>query len=115
MSTARVVLYPILTPLYGATGATIAYLAGTLIATSLIAPKALEVKVPWSKMSLSLAIVLLLGIALKHLASDYFLATIIIVVLYLSSTYLVLMMLKLLKKAELMQLLRVLRSMVQVT
>jgi len=112
-STTRVVLYTILTPLHGATGAATAYLAGTLTATSLIAPKARGVKAPWSKMSLSLAIISLLGIALKHLTSEHLLTTIMVAVLYLSLAYLVHIVLKLLKKAELIQLLRVFRSMVR--
>ena len=110
MSTTRVALYTILTPLYGATGAATAYLAGTLVATALILPKIRGVKAPWSRMTLSLVIAILLGIILEHLTSEHSLTTIIAAIVYLLLAYLVHIALKLLKKVELIQLLRVLRS-----
>jgi len=110
MSTTRVALYTILTPIYGATGAATAYLAGTLVATTLIVPKTRGVKAPWSRMTLSLVIAILLGIILEHLTSEHSLTTIIAAIVYLLLAYLVHIALKLLKKVELIQLLRVLRS-----
>lgn len=109
MSTTRVALYTILTPLYGMTGATTVYLARTLVATILIMPKTREVKAPWSKISLSLVATIPLGIALKHLIDESTLTTIIIAVVYLLLTYLIHITLKLLRKTELIQLLRVLK------
>jgi len=108
MSTTRVALYTILTPLYGASGAATAYLAGTLVATTLIAPRARGVKAPWSKMTLSLAIAMLLGVILRHLVSESALNMIIAVIVYLLLIYVVHIVLKLLKKTELARLLGIL-------
>jgi len=113
VSTTRVTLYTILTPLYGATGAATAYLAGTLAATTLITPRISEVKAPWSRMCLSLAITILLGITLKYLTTVHPLALVIMTITYLLLTYLMHTALKLLKKNELLQILRMLRSIVQ--
>ena len=113
-STTRVALYTILTPLYGATGAATAYLTGTLVATTLIAPRARGVKAPWSRMSLSLAIAILLGITLKHLTVESTLATVIAMMMYLLLVYLVHIALRLLKKTELTLLLGIFKSITRV-
>jgi len=114
MSITRVVLYIILTPLYGATGAATAYLAGTLIASTLIVPKIRGVKAPWNRITLSLAVAVFLGIILKYSVNESTLITIIAVVVYLLLMYLAHVALKLLKKIELIQLLRILRSIARV-
>ena len=114
ISTTRVALYTILTPLYGATGAATAYLAGTLTAITLIAPKTRGVKAPWSRMSLSLAIAILLGITLKHLTVESTLATVIAMMMYLLLVYLVHIALRLLKKTELTLLLGIFKSITRV-
>ena len=114
ISTTRVALYTILTPLYGAAGAATAYLAGTLTATTLIAPKTRGVKAPWSRMSLSLAIAILLGITLKHLTVESTLATVIAIMMYLLLVYLVHIALRLLKKTELTLLLGIFKSITRV-
>ena len=114
MSTVRVALYTILTPLYGATGAATAYLAGTLTAITLIVPKTRGVKAPWSRMSLSLAIAILLGITLKHLTVESTLATVIAMMMYLLLVYLVHIALRLLKKTELTLLLGIFKSITRV-
>jgi len=110
MSIARVALYTILTPLYGATGAATAYLAGILTATALIAPKTRGVKAPWSKMILSLLITIFLGLTLKLSANGHFLTAITLATVYLVLAYLTHLALKLLEKKELIQLVRILKS-----
>ena len=110
MSTARVALYTILTPVYGATGSAIAFLAGTLVATSLLIPKIHGVKAPWSKMTLSLTISISLGVVLEHLIDGPTLAIVAIAIMYLLIIYLLHIMIKLMKKNELLQLLEILKT-----
>jgi len=114
VSTTRVTLYTILTPLYGAAGAATAYLAGTLTATALIAPKTYGIKAPWSKMILSLTIAILIGVMLKLMISLLALTTIIAIITYLTLTYLIHIALKLISKMELVQLLRMLKTIIRV-
>jgi len=114
VSTTRVTLYTILTPIYGATGAATAYLAGTLTATTLIVSKTRGVKAPWNRMILSLATTAFLGITLKHLVGETTLASVVAIIVYLLLVYLICIAFKILRETELIQLLGILKSIARI-
>ncbi len=112
MSTTRVALYTILTPLYGATGASTAYLIGTLVATILAIPEIVKTRLPWQTMTSSLTLALLLGAILLYLEGKSYtpLMLYIALIIYILLAYLMIAALKLLRREEIIKLLEILRN-----
>jgi len=107
-SITRITLYTMLTPLYGATGVATAYLTGTIVTTILVMVKIIKEKVimPWREMFISTLIAIFINITIEG-----FRQTLITVATALTMMYAILLVLKIIRKEELLILARaVLRS-----
>ena len=107
MSLTRVILYPVLTSLYGAVGAAMAFLAGTLVLAVFVTLASGSVGLPYKKIVGALLLSVLLGVVLKSIAAT---SGIVVdaglAILYLAILYLAQVMIKLTSKSELIELVK---------
>ena len=97
MSVTRVALYTALTPLYGATGAAIAYLAGALAASIPITARILRegIAMPWREMTAATSVSLAIGVGLSWLGQS-----ITSTMIAVATMYVALLVLKIIRREE---------------